>query len=258
MRKKYSFVYTVLTVFAIIYLFMFYSSGAPAGYTGSHGEGRNCSACHSGGNYTASVDISHNIPASGYVPGTTYQITVSVNSNAVRHGFEMTSENDSHNRTGTFQSTDGNTQTLSNNQYISHTSSGTSRTSWSFNWTAPAAGTGNVGLYVSVNATNGDNNTSGDSPVTASVTVPEAGTEISMQPIDGIKIFPNPANDYLFISRSNNTRIKRIVITDIQGKTVKSGIYSGSGIFVGDLATGKYFVRIITKEQTGIYPVLIQ
>ena len=63
-------------------------------YSGSPGDsGNTCSVCHSGGNFSASVSITTNIPATGYEPNTDYDITVLLNqSGASRHGFALTAE----------------------------------------------------------------------------------------------------------------------------------------------------------------------
>ena len=50
-------------------------NGSPAGYTNSPGDGMNCSHCMPGSVATVSGWITSNVPASGYVPGTSYTIT---------------------------------------------------------------------------------------------------------------------------------------------------------------------------------------
>ena len=54
---------------------------------------------------------------------------------------------------------------INNDKAITHTSSGISTTgdsnSWSFDWTAPASGTGDVTFYGAFNAANGDEIISG-------------------------------------------------------------------------------------------------
>ena len=86
------------------------TSGAPAGSTGSPGDGGiTCTNCHSGP--AASVQtgwITSNVPVSGYVPGNTYTITATVTRPGhVKFGFEVSPQNIS----GVLQGTLINTST---------------------------------------------------------------------------------------------------------------------------------------------------
>src|SRR5689334_114569 len=75
------------------------SGGAPAGRTGSPGDGNlTCalSGCHLPGPTPATMTgwITSNVPASGYVPGNTYTITATATRpNHVRFGFEISPQN---------------------------------------------------------------------------------------------------------------------------------------------------------------------
>ncbi len=142
------------------------SSGGITGYTGSVGDGGSkCNACHGGSTpMTTGFSITSNIPASGYVPGTTYQITLAGN-DATRNlfGFNMTSENSAGTAVGTWIITDSRTQLAGGQVTQVSTSTGTNNSiTYQFNWTAPAAGTGTVTFYGTLNAVNGNGGTSGD------------------------------------------------------------------------------------------------
>jgi aldose sugar dehydrogenase len=151
-----------------------YSSGPPAGFTHAPGE-FDCAECHLPQPDAGTGNIQINAPQA-YVPGQTYQITVT-HANAdptrLRWGFQLTALDDSNSKAGDLQSTDMRTQVLDNQgpgssrQYIEHTSSGTfinqqGGASWTFNWTAPATNVGPVTFYVAGNQANNDGNTSGD------------------------------------------------------------------------------------------------
>src|ERR1700741_768120 len=72
------------------------SGGAPAGKTGSPGDGGNCTGCHTGTATTQTSLITSDIPVSGYVPGTTYTITASVSKTGInKFGFEISPQNTS-------------------------------------------------------------------------------------------------------------------------------------------------------------------
>ncbi len=163
--------YKVLSVLAIPALLLLYSytGGSPGGKTGSPGDGgATCTQCHAG---TAQVQgglISTTIPFSGYEPGQTYTITVSANMAGIsKYGFELTAESAGGVKQGSFSITDpARTKKVNGGKAVTHTSGGTvasgNSISWSFDWTAPAAGTGQITFYTAVNATNSNGGTSGD------------------------------------------------------------------------------------------------
>lgn len=125
----------------------FYPNGAPAGYSGSPGDGKNCTECHGGTATSVTGWITSNIPVSGYVPGQTYQITATNNiTGSGKYGFEVSPQNNAGTLLGTLAA-GTNSQLVGGNKYITHTAASTSINTWTFNWTAPAAGTGDVTFY---------------------------------------------------------------------------------------------------------------
>ncbi|MFM9007052.1 MAG: choice-of-anchor V domain-containing protein, partial [Bacteroidota bacterium] len=67
------------------------SSGAPAGYCGGPGSLGTCATCHAG---TATPSptpiISSNVPQTGYVPGSTYTITMTMSQSGISEfGFQV-------------------------------------------------------------------------------------------------------------------------------------------------------------------------
>jgi hypothetical protein len=145
------------------------AGGAAAGKTGAPGE-QNCTACHSG---TAQDGANENLftlldgttPVSTYVPGQQYTVSLSMNSNPTKRGFQATALTSANAMAGTFTAQAGNTSVNgTTKKYANHTStSNTSTTlSWNWTWTAPAAGTGDVTFYVATNKTNNNATTSGD------------------------------------------------------------------------------------------------
>ncbi|HQQ12771.1 MAG TPA: T9SS type A sorting domain-containing protein [Bacteroidales bacterium] len=173
---------SVLVALPVVLLFLANGSGSAGGYSGSPGDNnQTCTACHSGTPTVQTGWISSNIPVSGYVPGSTYQLTLNANQTGVsKFGFEFTSENSSGQKTGTFTITDANRTKLTNqNKSVTHKSGGTAGAaggtiSWTFNWTAPATSAGQVRFYAAVNATNSNGNTSGDQIIKTSLFVEAA------------------------------------------------------------------------------------
>ncbi len=149
------------------------SSTPPAGNTGAPGDA-NCTGCHTGSVVTSganwnNIGLTSNIPATGYVPGQTYTITLShTQSGITKFGFQTTILNGSSLMAGSITVTDAantSTQTSGSRTYINHTSAGTAGSgsiSWSFNWTAPSTGAGTITFYTAINATNSSASSAGD------------------------------------------------------------------------------------------------
>lgn len=124
-----------------------YPTGAPAAKTGSPGDGANCTECHGGTATTTAGQITSNIPASGYVPGTTYLITATNPlTGSGKMGFEVSPQNASGAQLGTLVAGSGS-QLVGGTKYVTHTNATTTTSAWTFSWIAPVAGTGAVTFY---------------------------------------------------------------------------------------------------------------
>jgi hypothetical protein len=125
-----------------------YPDGAPAGKTGSPGDGGatcQASGCHSGTPTTVANIITSNVPVTGYVPGTTYTITVTVTGTG-KKGFQVSPQNTAGTLLGTLTAGTGNK--IVGTKYVTHTSAkNTASAVWTFQWKAPSAGTGAVTFY---------------------------------------------------------------------------------------------------------------
>ncbi len=168
MKYIYKFLLLLILMPGII-LLIANRNGSPGGRSGSPGDGnQTCTSCHSGTAINQTGWITSNIPAEGYVPGTTYQITLnSTHAGAALFGFELTAETSAGQKTGTFAITETNrTKLVNQNKSVTHTFNGTTPSgggnSWTMNWTAPAMAAGNITFYAAVNAANGNGTTSGD------------------------------------------------------------------------------------------------
>jgi len=249
---------TIVSILAAA-LWMFYTSGPPAGYTGSPADGRSCTACHaSSGNFSPSVTLSHDIPETGYVPNTTYNITLEVSSEASKHGFQLTAEDADQLKQGTFQSLDNYVQILNDGTYVEHTSSGTTQTSWTFQWTAPAEGAGQITFYAAVNAANGDNTSSGDTPVTFELAVQQM--DINTTFLEGIRIYPNPSPGYVFMEGLGEILPEKYYLLNSQNQIIHQGyLYSAAEKieFPTDIKQGVYYLHIFMGEKKGVYPLII-
>jgi hypothetical protein len=121
-------------------------TGAPAGNTGSPSDGTTCAeSCHGGSAVTQAGLITSTIPTAGYTPGTTYTITASI-SGSGNKGFQVSPQNTAGTLLGSLIA--GTGSQIVGIKYVTHSSAKSSTAaSWTFQWIAPAAGTGSVTFY---------------------------------------------------------------------------------------------------------------
>ena len=177
----------LITIIAFIILLVGLSNtiisspdGAPSGYANDKASNyKTCasSGCHSGTAVLADTSIAKimsNIPSTGYVPGTTYTFTASVNKPSnVRFGFQASPQDSVGNYKGTMIVTNTSKTKITGTKYITHTQSGNSSSSWSWNWIAPALGSGQVKISGALMAANNNGSTSGDSIYKVTVAINE-------------------------------------------------------------------------------------
>jgi hypothetical protein len=243
--------------------FVLYPDGSPGGRTGSPGDGgATCTGCHSGSSQDAANWITSDIPVSGYVPGQTYTITASATHvGAGKFGFEVTAEDLANAKKGTFVITDAaQTKKVNANAAVTHTSGGTTPSgdskSWSFNWTAPASGTGSVKFYGAFNAANADGGTGGDQIYLSSLTVNEGTTGITenLAGMVDVQVYPNPFTDFLEISSGRlDVPASSIRINSQDGREVYSKAIADSGqdkirVDAAGFAKGIYIVTVLFQD----------
>lgn len=187
-KKKLTYTMTIIVAFAIVFIPLTYlqssSNAPPAGKTGSPGDGgATCAQCHSGTAQSTSSWTFSTVPGTGYMPGSTYTITVvgQHTSTVARFGFEATVEDNSGSKAGILINTDPTRTALVGMDYIGHTFTGlapisSTNNSWSFDWVAPLAGTGDVTVYVALNAADGNSGTGGDVIYTSTLSFTENTT----------------------------------------------------------------------------------
>lgn len=169
-----------LTSLLFITIKSFTSSGGPgAGYTNGPGES-NCVSCHNSaslnaGSFRNNLNLTGNFTGGGYIPDSTYTITVSYTQPGIsKFGFQtMVLDKATASPAGTLTASGTRNQKRTKvvsgktREYIEHTTAGTSatgtnKTDWSFTWTAPSTNMGDVVFYVVLNATNSGNSVAGD------------------------------------------------------------------------------------------------
>jgi hypothetical protein len=245
------------------FLALTYSTGAPSGFSGPE---QNCSACHNdfpADSGTGSVTIT--APAT-FTPGLPVAVTVTVNNTTPPapvnlQGFELSSRDSATPgvRVGTYV-VDG--VTVQNAQgspdFVTHTSTSNTGTSWSFQWVPPAVGApAQVTMYAAGNAANGNGDSTGDYIYTTSVTLDRQG--VAGEPVpDGsglivVAVAPNPVRGAAVVSvtlPTSSTVIMRIV--DAAGRVVRT-------VTEGDLSAGESLLRLNTSGLTaGVYVLQVE
>ncbi|HET6225607.1 MAG TPA: choice-of-anchor V domain-containing protein [Bacteroidia bacterium] len=154
--------------------------GAHEGSTGAPNE-KTCaqSGCHKDATVSPGTLVNQFIFNGGdslYTPGETYPVKIQVNKAGIkRFGFQVTVLRSSDNSyVGTLIATDAAKTQLQNGiapnatrKYITHKTAGTDAIStgigeWTFQWKAPATNVGAIKFYYATNATNMDNENTGD------------------------------------------------------------------------------------------------
>ena len=235
-------------------------NGSPGAKTNSPMDGANCTGCHSGviNSGQGNINITSNIPPSGYTPFSTYIITVEMtHPNLTKFGFEITSE-DSGSKKGNFTITNSNETKLVNSDFgVTHKSGGVNGSqssngeyikSWDFEWTAPgfSSSTGSVTFYASGVAANNNAANSGDDVYTKEYITNE------FIPSTAINNNPSHASSSIFYFNNKlhipyNTEIIELLIYDIQGKLITS-CHSDIPIYINtsNIPTGTYIIN--TKD----------
>ena len=136
--------------------------------SGVHNRAGSGCTCHYSGN---TPTLSENFPST-YTGGQTYNIQISVSGgvSGSNGGFNVVVDK------GTLSAPAVGIMSVkvdSSGQSVTHTTN--SYRSWSFDWTAPTSGSGNVAVDLAVMSANGNNRNSGDAWTTSSLTIPEAG-----------------------------------------------------------------------------------
>ncbi len=187
LRQVFAFGATVALGGIVVGFALVNTSGPGSGYSGSPGDGNSCLQCHGGTDLgSGPITISVGAGASTYSEGEIFAVTVT-NSRNVNNkwGFQITAEDGSNNKQGTFTSTTAFTQPGSGN-YQEHNSSGSLNNSWSFTWQAPSnvGGVGPITLYVASISSNDQGGNNGDEMYTASTTLTYASLPVELVSFD--------------------------------------------------------------------------
>jgi hypothetical protein len=239
-------------------------SGSPAGRTGSPADGATCngSNCH-GGSTTPSATqiISSNVPGLGYIAGQTYTITATCTQAGInKYGFQISPQSMNGTLLGQLVVTNATTTKIVGSKYITHTSSGTAgmgTKTWTFNWVAPAAGTGDVTFYGCFNFSNSSSTASGDIIRTSNLVISEDVTTSGIAPVDG-----DPLGAILYPNPILNDATLRVNLSSQENVTVKILSLNGQLIaepmeFLGVQGTNEFEIQLPSNLISGTYKLMV-
>lgn len=230
--------------------------GAPVGHVGAPADGGlTCATagCHAATPQNASDLFAVGVPAAGYNPGETYLVQVNFTGSGNK-GFQVSPQTTAGALQGELinitTSGAGATQTVGAGKYITHTApQGGNAGSWTFNWKAPAAGTGPVTFYGAF--VNGRNVGLRLSQVVVQENLTASVADNGK--LKNFRIYPNPVTDKVTISykleRSEKVNIKVFDITGRQSmqllnSTEEAGEHQHVFEVKQTLASGVYFISL--------------
>lgn len=220
-----------------------WQSQAPAGYTGSPADGQTCAqGCHNTSDSPTAMFTS-DIPTDGYIPGETYTIGFGGTTGShTEYGFQASPQTSNGSLVGSL--TAGSGTTIVNNKYVTHSGAFNGAiASWSFQWTAPSAGTGEVTFYGAMIASNNNNNDNGDTGLKGTYTIGEAGVGVLEEENLVSKVFPTFFDHSITVKDLEGETYS---IVDLNGKKVKEGILNSNNenLIMNELNTGLYLLNI--------------
>ncbi len=222
------------------------SSGPSGGKSGSPASGsQTCSSCHSGASIsTQTVNISTDIPSTGFVPNTNYLITVTNATGGAsnpKSGFQASVESAGHQGSLTA----GTGSKVVNSNFVTHTSSGNSvsngQAAWTFTWNSGNAPDGTT-IYVASMFANGNNATSGDAVTTQTLGLTRSTLSID-EPQLAVGLMPNPARDFVTLELPQGLMVVRAY--SLTGAEVyrATGV-DGMQIPTAEWPTGTYLIDV--------------
>lgn len=238
------------------------AAASPEGNTGAPGDpgfsGRTCVTCHGGnGSIQVSIDLQvknlTGAPVTGYIPGETYQVEVTINpavGNPFAYGFQLVCEVDEDNsstNSWSNPSSNANIVTLQGRDYAEHFQPSVTN-QFSVEWTAPEAGTGDVTFYAGGNGVNLNGLTSGDGAAITSLSLTESPASSLQQVTRAPRLlaYPNPATSSIQLEvPAAISGPQQIQIFDLSGRlqkqlTVQWENGKSALISVADLPNGAY------------------
>lgn len=244
-------------------------TGSPIAGSG----GQFCGQCHNAGNFAPVMEIQlfeNGDPVTKYEPGKTYQLEVSITATdgtPAGYGFQAVALDDANAGQGTFNNlpADVKITDLNGIKYVEQGKRLSSSTLM-LDWTAPTAGAGDVTIYASGVAANGNNGNSMDGSAANSLKLGEGGSSSTLDAAGlqfDLQVMANPIQDVLPIKvESSKSLSVEVRMLDLNGRAAMSKaleIMPGEQtvtIDAADLEKGIYFLQLTDGQSITTKKVL--
>lgn len=286
--KKKSLLLSISAVFAAILASSYDNGPALNGLnrTGSNNTSASCdgSGCHAANNTALNVtvvitDTGSTTPITSYVPGKKYRLRVAGATTTLsqsKFGFQVSTVKASSTSTQAGTIAAGGTSTantavrtvggLQIGEHTTPLSATGAGTTWAYTanlyWTAPAAGTGQVKLYTTINAVNGSG-VGGDAPNAASSLIGESTSVPTIGSTASFNAYPNPATSFITINADGiSSGNWNVAVYDLRGKVIATQSITSSNsnlntnIDCSKWAAGMYYVQIGNETETKVMPIV--
>ncbi|MBI1287385.1 MAG: T9SS type A sorting domain-containing protein [Flavobacteriales bacterium] len=276
MKKKFTLALSILLMTGMVYDYSFRSAhtnpnAAPAGNTGSPGDGGNTcarSGCHSGGPAATNQTVTlTGIPTTGYVAEQTYNMTITMSNGGSIFGFSLSPQTQQGALVGTLTASMSGTTLNGGSKYLTQLITGTfgsgGTKTYTFDWTAPQAGTGDVTFYGSFNFANGNGSSSGDVILPQTFTFSESSVGISEAQLEALSVYPNPVVDEIHVAAKDVDEEIMITLYDVQGRKVIEEKHKGVAdikidVRAKSLNTGVYLMRLEAGGNTTVKKLMVK
>ena len=227
--------------------------------TGAPGSQPICSACHSGGNFDVSsfvmmTDLQNTTEFNAYSPGETYLLHFILNEGsggAAGFGFQSTLIDSNGNSAGTFSNPSANGQLENvNSRHIFEHNDLSAANTFTVQWTAPVAGTGDVTAYFAGIAANGNGGTGGDAVYSGSMSWPEGSSNIGEEDATPLEVIAFLGE--LAITGGEPNGNTRIEVYNTLGACVAQDLKSDFCLRISTVGwpSGAYIIRACETEST--------
>ncbi len=260
----------------LLYLTLSSNSVGPAAMglnaTGSPGSSSSCGGCHGGGPGTTAAALQIRKLSTGpngpivtqYMPDTNYIVKVVGNHATLTHfGFQLTALKTANTNAGTFSNLPGtvHSSTVGNKLIVEHATQlakTNNQFEATFNWKAPASGTGTVTFYGIINAVNNNSQVGGDKPsppftIALSETTPASVGNVEQ--LMRVEVYPNPVTTQLNVKTGNIEKgTYALSAYDLNGKQIFhttltiTNAGQEASINTVDWASGIYHIQLSKGE----------
>jgi len=220
------------------------------------GSGPTCNSCHGNGN-TGKIATTGGITvtkqdANLYANGIEYDLSVSIDEETSRHGFQFIALDDQGNSAGSFSEDDANISVeddaVDGVSHVSHNNIPNSNSgTFQFKWTTPASYQGPITFHMIGVAADGNASNSGDKVYYDTMMLQyDAAVSVSDLALAPVTMYPNPATSYVIVEDPTDSW-EHMNIFSMDGVLVQSvDLFdqTSTRIDLGDYRSGIYFVNL--------------